>query len=416
MDEPYPVRPITEDELAGAYAIDEHAFQSTWPAEEEVAHHRRRFEFDRSLAAFDGSHIAGTACAFSFQLTVPGATVPTAGVSCVAVLPTYRRRGILRSLMLRQLADVHARGEPIAALFASEAEIYGRFGYGCASIHAAISVRRGDGRLTPHTAAGSGLRLRLAEPEQARPELAKVFDGVLPTRPGLFARDDRWWDGVLYDPGYRRDGATPLRCLLAEDDSGPRGYALYSAVPRWDEDSLPDGIIKIQELVGDGPAATAALWRNLLSQDLTGEVTASMLPVDDPLFFLLADRRRARARIKDGLWIRVVDVGAALARRRYAAPADVVVEVSDEVCGWNAGRWRLRAAGPAGRGVTSCERTSDPADLALPVAALGAAYLGGIRLGALAAAGLVTELRAGALAAASAAFSWDPAPWCPMIF
>ncbi len=431
MDELYRIRPITEDEFADAYAVDDHAFHTTWPAEPEAQHFRERFEFDRSLAAFDGDLIAGTACAFSFRLSVPGAVVPAAGVSGVAVLPTYRRRGILRSLMTRQLADVHERGEAVAALWASEGGIYGRFGYGLASAHSVFAIRRGEGRLAREAPSEPGLRLRIADPEGTRPEMAKIYDLVLPGRPGLFARDDRWWDAVLFDPGYRREGSTPLRCVLAEDSSGPRGYTLYTAAPRWDEDGVPEARIRIRELMADSPAACAALWRDLLSRDLTGEVIAWNRPVDDPLLHLLADPRAARARTRDGLWVRIVDLPAALAQRGYAAPADVVIEVTDDDCPWNTGRWRLRArmpgsagpgspapgsAGPGGAATATCEPTADPADLAMPVTALGAAYLGGIRLGALAAAGLVTELRAGALAAASTAMSWDPAPWCPMVF
>jgi predicted acetyltransferase len=470
MEEPYRIRPITEDEFAHAYAVDEHAFHTPWPAEPEARHFRGRFEFDRSLAVFDGDLIAGTACAFSFRLSVPGAVVPAAGVSGVAVLPTHRRRGILRSLMTRQLADVHERGEAVAVLWASEGGIYGRFGYGLASAHSVFAIRRGEGRLAREAPAEPGLRLRIAEPERTRPEIAKIYDLILPGRPGLFARDDRWWDAVLFDPGYRRDGTAPLRCVLAEDSSGPRGYALYSAAPRWDEDGVPDATIRIRELMADSPAAAAALWGDLLSRDLTGEIIAWNRPVDDPLLHLLADPRAARARTRDGLWVRLIDLPAALTQRSYAAPADVVIEVTDDLCPWNTGRWRLRAvhssqghgsaghgsaghgsaghdsaghgsaghgsaghdstghgsaghgsaghgsAGPSGPANATCEPTGDPADLAMPVAALGAAYLGGTRLGALAAAGLVTELRAGALAVASTAMSWDPAPWCPMIF
>ncbi|HUK69354.1 MAG TPA: GNAT family N-acetyltransferase [Streptosporangiaceae bacterium] len=416
MDEPYPVRPITEDEFAGMYAIDEHAFHTPWPAEPEIQHFSERFEFDRSLAAFDGAVIAGSACVFSIRLGVPGAVLPAAGVSGVSVLPPHRRRGILRSLMTRQLADIHDRDEPIAALWASEAGIYGRFGYGMASTHASFNIRRGDGRLTPDAPSDPGLLLRIAEPRRARQELAKVYDALLPYRPGSFIRDDRWWDAVLYDPGYRRDGSTPLRCLLAEDASGPRGYALYAASPHWDDDGIPGGTIRIRELMADGPAAAAALWRDLLSRDLTGSVVARNRPIDDPLLHLLADPRRARARFRDGLWIRLVDLPAALTQRRYAAAADVVIEVADEACPWNTGRWRLRAQGPTGAAVAECGPTGDPADLRMPVAALGAAYLGGTGLGALAGAGVIKELRPGAVAAASAALSWDPAPWCPMVF
>ncbi len=352
---------------------------------------------------------------FSFRMSVPGAIMPAAGVTAVSVLPSYRRRGVLRSLMTRQLGDIHDRGEAIAALWASESGIYGRFGYGAASKVSSLRIRRGEGQLAHGARPDWPVRLRIVEPRHARPELAKVYDAMLPGRPGAFARDDRWWDAALYDPEYRRGGHGPLRCLLAEDSSGPRGYALYSAAPQWDDDGIPAAVISIRELMADGAAAAAGLWRDLLSRDLTGEVLAWNRPFDDPLPHLLADPRRVRARTRDGLWVRLVDVPAALAERGYAAQAVAVIEVSDEICPWNAARWRLRTHGP-GDGPASCERTHDPADLALPVAALGAAYLGGTRLGELAGAGIVSELRPGALARVSAAMSWDPAPWCPMIF
>ena len=416
MDESYPVRPITEDEFTDMYLVDEHAFHTAWPAEPEIEHFRGRYEFDRSLAAFDGDLIAGSACAFSLLLSVPGEVLAAAGVSGVAVRPTHRRRGILRRLMTRQLADIHDGGEAVAALWASESGIYGRFGYGLASQVASFAIETGDRLLAPGAPSDPGLKLRVADPQRSRRELAKVYDTLLPSRPGLFARDDRWWDAALYDPDYRRHGRAPLRCVLAEDSAGPRGYVLYAASPHWDEDGIPAATIGIRELMADSPAVVAGLWDDLLSRDLTGEVVAWNRPVDDPLLHLLADPRRARARFRDGLWVRLVDLPAALAKRRYAAAADVVIEVADEICPWNAGTWRLRVQGPSRAAEASCERTSDPADLSLPAAALGAAYLGGTRLGALAGAGLVSELRPGALAAASAAMSWDPAPWCPMVF
>jgi len=415
MAELHPIRPIADDEFARAYAVDEHAFHSHWPAEPEMRHFRERFEFERSLAAFDGDLITGLAAAFTFRLSVPGAVMPTAGVTAVSVLPSHRRRGILRSLMTRQLGDIRDRGEAIAALWASEAGIYGRFGYGPASALSTVRIRRGEGQLAAGAPSDPGLRLRIADPQQARLEITKVYDAMIPGRPGLFARDDRWWNAALHDPEYRREGTAPLRCLLAEDTAGPKGYALYAAAPSWDEDDLPAGIIRIRELIAESPPAAAGLWRDLLSRDLTGEVMAPNRPVDDPLLHMLADPRRARVRMHDGLWIRLVNVPAALSGRSYAAPVDAVIEVADGLCPWNAGRWRLRAQGPGGP-AAACERTGDPADLALPVSALGAAYLGGTRLGALAGAGLVTQLREGSLAAVSAAMSWDPAPWCPMVF
>ena len=426
---PYPIRPITEEEFDNAHLVDEHAFHgSPLPARyrENVL---SRFEFDRSLAAVDPelNTLVGTAGAFSFQFTVPGGTLPAAGVTWVSVLPSHRRRGVLRSLMLRQLADIRDRGEPFAVLWASEAGIYGRYGYGRASWHLAFTARRGEGALMRQAldSAAGKLRLRLISPSAARAELATVYDTVLQSRPGFFARNELWWDRLLNDPEDQRNGASPLRCLLAEDDSGPRGYAVYAGLSRWeDETFLPDSTLTVRELMAADPAASAALWGDLLSRDLTVDFRAQLRPVDDPLLFQLADPRRVRPVLADGLWVRLVDVPSALAGRRYSAPVDVVIEVRDRDLPDNAGRWRLSTE-PAGVGAgglgagglsASCQRTSDPADVTLGIAELGAAYLGGTPLGTLATAGLVTELRPGAVRRLSAAMSWEPAPWCPMIF
>jgi len=421
MTDRYPIRPVGEDEFAAFYAVGEHAFNSSWPSEAAREHERVTFEFDRTLAAFDGTRPVGTACAYSFQMALPGAMAPVAGVSAVSVLPAYRRRGILTSLMRRQLADIGDGNEAVAALFASEPGIYGRYGYGMATMHARFTIKRHEGRMVPPALAGQGAaaghgdpQLRQDEPDAARTELAKVYDQAVPGRPGMLARDDRWWQAALHDPEYWRQGSSPLRCVIAEDAAGARGYALFSVNPTWDEHAIAAGTLSIRELVSLDPAAAATLWGDLLSRDLVGEVKARLRPVDDPLLYLLADIRRARTQLADGLWIRLVDVSRALANRQYAREVDIVVEVIDELLAGNAGRWRLQA-GPAAEGA-SCERTSAPADVVLPVQSLGAAYLGGTGLGALARAGLVCQTRPGAVAELSAAMSWDPPPWSPMIF
>ena len=420
MAGPYPIRPITAGEFPEFHDVDGHAFNST-RSSAEADDELRRLELDRTLAAWDSGRIVGEAAAYSLRMAVPGAVIPVAGVTWVSVLPTHRRRGILRDLMLRQLADIRDRGEAVAALFASEAVIYGRYGYGPASVWSNFTFTRGDGALRPDAPDDETLRLRIADPDAVRPELAKVHDAVLATRPGMFARDDAWWDHRLRYSERLGPDASPLRCVLAEDDAGPRGYGLYWGTYTWAGDGLADNELNIREVMAADPAACAAIWRDLLTRDLVSEVRAGNRPPDDPLLHLLADARRARARSWDGLWIRLVDVPRALRQRRYSCPVDVVIEVGDETCPWNAGRWRLRTRGgdpDGGRaGVApSCERTGDPPDLQLPVRALGAAYLGGTRLGPLAEAGIVTERRSGAVAGLSAAMSWDPAPWCPMIF
>ncbi|MCW2929233.1 MAG: acetyltransferase [Actinomycetia bacterium] len=427
MADSYPIRPVSREEFEAFRYVDDHAFHVTGRLPERVAISLRLFEPERSLAAFDPAaesfaadagaregDIVGTSGAFSFQMTVPGGALPVAGVSYVSVLPTYRRRGIQRSLMRRQLTDIAAGGaEPVAALWASEAPLYRKYGYGPAASVAVFRFGRGEG--TINAPVDPSLTLRLVSPAEAIAELATVYDATRPSRPGLFARSDVWWDIATFDHEAARGGFGPLRCVLAGDPGGPRGYALYYAQGGWDDgDYLPDSKIVIKELIAADALAGAALWRDLLSRDLVSEVLATNRPADDPLLFQLADPRRARPLVSDGVWVRLVDLPRALASRAYSAPVDVVLEVSDSLLPANAGRWRLRAAGPAGG--ASCEPTSDPADIALDVAELGAAYLGGTRLGALAAAGLVGELRPGTLGPLSAAMTWDPAPWCPMIF
>jgi len=420
---PYPIRPIEENELDAFLNVDEHAFNTSPWSDSDRRVGVDRFEFDRTLASFDGSTPVGVTMCYSFQLTVPGQEMlPAAGVTFVAVLPTHRRRGVLSSLMRRQLADVRDRAEPLAILWASEAVIYGRYGYGRASWQLGFTLRRGEGGLAGAAAslaaaARSDLRLRITEPEAALPELAKVYDALLAGRPGMFGRNEAWWRSAIYDPPDWRQGAGPLRCLLAEDASGPRGYALYSGVDTW-TDSLPDNVLKVRELMAADPAANATLCTDLLSRDLTTEFRMSRRPVDDPLLYHLADPRRTRPQLNDALWVRIVDLPRALAGRRYACPVDVVIEVRDEILPSNAGRWRLStsAEAPGGGLAASCAPASSAADLALDVTELGAAYLGGTRLGALAGSGLVAELRPGAVRQLSAALAWDPAPWCPMVF
>jgi len=424
MADPYPIRPITADEYPYFRRVHEHAFNTGPASPARWARSVRQFEPERSLAAIDdtlpaGETIVGTTGAYSLRMTLPGTALPVAGVSAVSVLPSHRRRGVLRSLMRRQIADVAARGEePIAVLWASETPIYARYGYGRASSNAYFRFERGDGELAATAPADPALVLRLAEPQAVTAELAKVYESVLARQPAFFARTDDWWGRVLHDEPDERRGFSPLRCMLAEDGSGARGYALYTTADRWDEaTSLPDCRLVVREVMAADPAAGAALWHSLLTRDLVTSVTADLRSPDDPLLHQLLDQRRARLQVSDGVWVRVIDLPGALTRRAYSCPVDVVLEVTDELLADNAGRWRLHADGPGVPGAGArCERTDQAADISLDIRELGAAYLGGTRLGTLAAAGLVTELKPGALVGLSSAMTWDPTPWCPQIF
>jgi predicted acetyltransferase len=234
-----------------------------------------------------------------------------------------------------------------------------------------------------------------------------VHEAVVPRTPGMLVRDEMGWARVLHDPEHRRGGAGRLRALACDG-----GYALY-AVKDEEDEGRPAGVVRVRELVAAGPIAAATLWQHLLGLSLTRSVHWPLAPEDEPLPLMIDDQRAVRARLDDGLYVRLLDVGRALAQRSYAAAVDLVFDVADPVCPWNAGRWRLTADTGAG---ATCERTGAPADLALGVSELGAAYLGGTPLALLAAAGRVEERTTGAVAAATRAFRSERAPRCPETF
>jgi predicted acetyltransferase len=365
-------------------------------------------EFDRSLAVWDADTLVGTSAAFSFRMTVPGGAVPpTAGVSMVSVAATHRRRGVLTSMIRRLLDDARAKGEPLAALFASEPAIYGRFGFGTATLQLGAEID--TGRVTLALPPGTDeVRVRYAPPADALKECEAVYAALVPRRPGMLARQPGWEQASVLDPESEREGASALQCVVAERDGEVTGYARFRTKMGWGPGGH-DGTVTLEDLAGLDPATEAALWRFLFGIDLMTKLSLRGRPVDEPWQHLVSDIRRCGLRLRDAGYIRLVDVGAALAARTYQTPVAVVFEVEDAFCPWNAGRWRL--TGDA-RGA-SCERTSDAADLALSVGELAAAYLGGVSLLSLAAAGRVRELRPGALTEASVAFGSPVAPWLP---
>ncbi|WP_037618835.1 GNAT family N-acetyltransferase [Streptomyces aureus] len=365
-------------------------------------------EYDRSLGVRDGKDWVGTAGAFSFRVTVPGgASVPAAGVTMVSVAATHRRRGVLTAMMRRQLDDVRAAGEALAVLVASEPAIYGRFGYGIAtsSLSAEIDTARVRLSVPPGT---DGVKLRYAAPGDVLEACEAVYARLVPGRPGMLARRPGWQRLGLLDPASERGGASPLQCVVAERDGETVGYTRFRVKPEWGP-AGHNGVVTMVDLEGLDPAARAALWRFLFDIDLTSTLRTRSRPVDDAWQHLVSDIRRCQVRLKDSLHVRLVEVGAALEARTYQAPVDVVFEVEDAFCPWNEGRWRL--TGDAKGAV--CVRTEDAPDLALSVRELGAAYLGGVSLASLAAAGRVRELRQGALAEAATAFGSTVAPWLP---
>lgn len=357
-------------------------------------------EPERSLAWFDDGRIVATAGAYTRELTVPGAVVPCAAVTAVAVVATHRRRGLLTAMMRRQLEDLRERGDSVAALWASEGGIYGRFGYGIAARAARLVARRPAARLAAAPTVGEPLRAGAAGAHVEA--MRAVHERVRPRRPGMLDRPGPWWRERLNDPESLRHGAQPLQAVIVAD-----GYALYAVRADSDEDG-PAGEVRVRELVAATPDAHARLWAFLLDQDLTRTITWRLAPIDEPLWLALTDPRAVRMTLTDSLWTRLVDVAAALTARSYAIDVDVVIGVADGFCPWNTGRYRLSADG--------CERTRAAADLQLDVSSLAAAYLGGTTLRSLAAAGRVRELTPGTVAKASAALRGEIDPWCPDVF
>src|SRR4051794_28819660 len=393
------LRPATREEFDDFGRAALSAFHQEL-TDADRARYERIDEPERSLAWFDDDRIVATTGAYTRELSVPGAVVPCAAVTAVAVVATHRRRGLLTAMMRRQLEDLRERGDPVAVLWSSEGGIYRRFGYGIAARAARLVARRPAPRLARASAVGEPLR---AGPAGEQVEVMRaVYESVRQQRPGMLDRHGPWWGDRLNDPESLRHGAQPLQAVVVAD-----GYALYAVRPDSDEDG-PAGEVRVRELVAATPTAHARVWAFLLDQDLTRTITWRLAPVDEPLWLTLTDPRAVRITLTDSLWTRLVDVAAALGARSYARDADVVIAVADGFCEWNTGRYRLSGDG--------CERTQAAADLELDVSTLAAAYLGGTTLRSLAAAGRVRELTPGAVARASATLRGEVEPWCPEIF
>jgi predicted acetyltransferase len=396
----------TEEFLGAAGAIG-HYFGREPAGEEWSERWLKNFELDRMHAAFDDGAIVGGAGAFTFRMTVPGgAAVPTAGVTIVGVLPTHRRRGILRSMMRAQLDDVHARGEPLAVLWASEETIYGRYGYGLASLNLQFDVDKAYAAFRPDVETAGDVRLVGAD--QAATQMPPVYDAVRRVTPGMYERPASWWEHrLLADPPEFRFGGSPKHFAVLEIGGEPRAYAIYRLHVSFG-DLGPETKLQTNEVVAVDPVATASIWRYLLDVDWTKRVTARLQPVDHPLLLLLARPNLAGPTLSDGLWVRLVDVEAALSARGYTGDGAVVFEVRDEFCPWNEGRWKLEGG--------EASRTDDEPGIALDVAELGSVYLGGFTFRELHRAGRIEELREGAVYGADGIFRAGGAPWCPEIF
>jgi predicted acetyltransferase len=361
---------------------------------------------DRIHVALEDGDVVGSGGAFPFEIGVPGGLARAAGTTLVGVLPTHRRRGILRGLMRAQLDDVHERGEPIAYLWASQDALYGRFGFGVASFTGTVQVPTDRaGFWTEFEPTG---RVRFVDVDGAADKFAQIQRRAAARHPGMFVRTPEWWrHRRLADPETGREGGGEMVRALLELDGEPAAYALYRVHFSADR-GIPTGFTSVIEAVGDSAVATREIWRYLLDVDWMASVRAHLLPLDHELLLLLQEPRHARLNYRDGLWVRVVDVEAAMEARTFRSGDPVVVEVADEFCPWNEGAWELGPAGAARSGASP--------ELRLEAHALGSAYLGGFSFAQLARAGRVEELVGGALDRADTLFRTERYPWCPEIF
>jgi predicted acetyltransferase len=411
------VRAIKPDEAESLSRLLFTAFGET-ATDEKVRDELEWAEIDRLLCAEDDGRLVAAAGAYTFEMTLPGGEgLPVAGVTWVGVLPTHRRQGVLTSMMQFQLDDIADRGEAVAILTASEAPIYGRFGYGLASRlwKVKINTRGGLSLLAPPTVGG---RMRMLDVMEAKTVLPPLYDEVRRLRPGELSRPATWWEGHWRDPEYNRDDASHRFDVVHERGDGTiDGYVSYRIKQDWDL-SLPGGEVRLRDCISSDPEVTAALLEYVSQIDLTASVTSWNRPVEDPFALRLADWRRYRVEtVHDHLWLRILDVPVALAARRYESGGALVVAVDDAFRPAVAGRYRLEVADD---GIATCERVgkrdSGDADLTLGIAALGSLYLGDVSATQLARAGRLTAASDAALAAADRIFKTVVPPYCTMGF
>jgi predicted acetyltransferase len=389
------LRPVAADELPDYLAQAGAAFFSEPDSPQALAARLAAIESHVNLGAFEDGRLVGTARMEPLSLTVPGARVPAAGVGLVTVLPTHRRRGIMTAMLRRLVDEAHERGDPFAALFASEGAIYRRYGFGVASyeMEARIARHRGAFRAQADVA---GLRL-VPWPEGVA-VLRSLVERLSVSQPGVVRRGGAWWRYLATSPPPR---GVPWQAVVRAEGDGVVAYERRGEFRR-------GGSIQVNWLFAETPAAYAALWRYCLDVDLNDEVRARWRPVDEPLRHLLADPRALEATVSDGLWLLLLDVEAALAARTYGPGAPVRIHVQDDFCQWNTGTYEVGDGG--------CRRAAAEADLALAAEALGACYLGANRFATLARAGLVEERTPGAAGRADVLFAAPRAPWCPFHF
>jgi len=395
------IRPIERDEYPTFQRTFMRAMGFGPPSDAYIERWQPETKVERSLAAFDRDQMVATAYSYLFELTVPGgAQIDAAGVTAVGVLSTHKRRGIITEIMRRQLAEARDRGEAAAILLASEAVIYGRFGYGASSYIYDYEI---DTRYGSYTEPFRPLGVFFVEEQTADKVFPELHERWRKEQPGAIPRSEFYWRNVWADRKPFEEAH-----VIHEDASGTvDGYARYHVRSQWDA-GLANSVIDVRDMITTSEEAGKALWRHLLDVDLVRTVKAWARPVDEQLRWWLANPRALKvSRLGDLFWTRILDIPRALAARTYRADGELILEVTDPQFEDNNARFALTIWG----GKARCDRTDKSADLHMSVSALGSLYLGGVAASDLARGGRVVELRDGTLEKADAAFSSAPKPW-----
>jgi predicted acetyltransferase len=378
----------------------------------EFESERQLFEPERCVNAFDGEQRVGSAAALTFRMTVPGGEVGASGITAVGVRPDQRRRGIMRQMMTWLLDDARRRGEPVAILTASEAAIYQRFGFGQGTTQATFTVDPARVQFREPVAPDPARRIRMIDADEGARILPTVYEAIRGATPGALNRSElKWRLQLVGDADWMRNGNGPKFQAVLESNGEPRAYAIWRVSGGWGPTG-PASKLLVLEVVGIDATAEQAIWEWLFSMDLMATVQAWRGPVPHPLQQWLLEPRRLGLTVGDGLWVRLLDVPAALTARTYAGSGTLVLEVADELIDSNAGRWQLTVSG----GVATVAPTTAEPDLTLDVAVLASVYLGAFRFGDLARAGRVRECHSGALQTADVQFTPSRAPWCSTAF
>ncbi len=393
------MRTVTADEFVAWTLAESRAHGNRLADDPEVL--RPHFDLDRSIGVFDQGNIVGGAHSHRIEMSIPGASITMAGVANIAVQPTHTRQGVMTRMMHHQINDIHERGEPLAALFASESIIYGRFGYGVGSLYERWTIdRQHTAYARPYDSNG---RVVFVDPLDITRDLPEVFKRATLDRPGVFQRPIHQWEHDAHAPEHSQGGPGGLFYIAYEDGGRVDGYATYR---------ITGTTLTVNELMAATKEANSALWRFCFDVDRTSTTDALKRPVDDPLPWMLADPRRLQRSTRDGVWVRMVDVAASLNLRRYMQSDRLVLEIRDDMCSWNNGNFELEGSTDG----AECRSTESAADLVLGVSDLASAYMGAVSFSTLANAGKVEERTPGALLRADCMFAVQYPPWTPCNF